>query len=275
MRTGPILCLSLMCAALLPSAAPAGTPYEEEMTCPIGGEKFEHTATASYSTFGSRPDGKPYGSWTFPMPLPVCPSSGLPIYAKFTKEQIARLTPMVASAEFKATAADTPYYRAAWLMERAGDRPADDIAWMVLQASWEADEKPDLKRKYQQEYVAKLAALPKGKDLTDWLWLQARLANGQRELGRFAESAATIDALLPQANEALEKAKAVGDAKSDEVRGAEFLVEFLKDLRAVSAAGNSSSQPVAMLPPQIARAFCKEGRAELNEIDRAACEDIR
>ena len=36
------------------------------MTCPIGGGSFHFTTTASYSTFGERPDGKPYRQLDLP-----------------------------------------------------------------------------------------------------------------------------------------------------------------------------------------------------------------
>ena len=42
------------------TAAVAGFPVTEERTCPIGGERFSFTTTASYSTWGARPDGKPF-----------------------------------------------------------------------------------------------------------------------------------------------------------------------------------------------------------------------
>jgi hypothetical protein len=55
--------------ALIFSAAPAahaGMPYTRSMTCAVGDEKFNFTTTGSYTVFGRRPDGKPYGSWHFP-----------------------------------------------------------------------------------------------------------------------------------------------------------------------------------------------------------------
>lgn len=269
-----VLCGVLAAAAVLTSPAGAGTPYQENLTCPIGGEKFEHTSTGSYSTFGARPDGKPYGSWIFPMPMPVCPSNKLPIYDKFTKEQLARLEPLVASAEFKAIGNDMPYYRAAWLMERSGE-PAADVAWMIVKASWEADGDLPLKRKYQEEYVAKLVALPKGEKASEWLWRKARAANGLRELARFQEAVAQADGLIPQVESALQEAKKNRTGNNsdgdDEAKSLEYLLTYLGKLRAVAASDNSSSEPVAMLPPMVARSLCKENSDNLNASDKAAC----
>jgi len=64
--------LAVVLAALAGGTpAQAGMPYPEKMKCAVGGESFTHIGTMSYSTWGSRPDGKPYGSWRFPIELPV------------------------------------------------------------------------------------------------------------------------------------------------------------------------------------------------------------
>jgi hypothetical protein len=271
-----IASLCLLTAAALTFGCPAyaGTPYEETVTCPVGGEKFEHTYTGSYSTFGSRPDGKPYGSWTFPMPLAVCPKNKLPIYDEFSKEEVAKLQPLVGSEEFRRIAsANTPYFTAAWLMERTG-RPANDIAWMILQASWEADRDAALKRRYQEDYVARITALPKGEKLSDWLVFQARAANGMRELGRFADSVALIDRIKPEAQLALEAAKRnAKSAKPDneEVESAQYLLAFLDKLRRAADGRNPSSEPLMLIPVMAAQYKCKEGRDGLTAQDKADC----
>lgn len=251
----------------------AGTPYEEDMVCPIGGEKFKHTSTGSYSTFGARPDGKPYGSWIFPMPIPVCPSNLLPIYSKFSAEEIARLKPLVGSAEYRAVAtANKPYFNAAWLMEKSGAKP-EAIAWMIVKASWEADDQPQLKRIYQEAYVARIRALPEAGDATDWLFYQVRAANGLRELSRFDEATTLIATLQPRAKALVVVAKAepVKDNDKDRLENAEYLVSFLDKLAAASTARNPSSEPVTMLDPRSAESMCKRKGAPLNEPDRAAC----
>lgn len=254
----------------------AGTPYEEDMVCPIGGEKFKHTSTGSYSTFGARPDGKPYGSWIFPMPIPVCPSNLLPIYDKFTPEKIAKLEPLVRSAEYRAMAsANKPYFNAAWLMERSGEK-AQTVAWMIVKASWEADDQPQLKRVYQEAYVARIRALPEAGDATDWLFYQVRAANGLRELSRFDEAAAMIAMLQPKAKAlvAVAKAEPVKDTDKDRLENAEYLVGFLDKLAETSTARNPSSEPVTMLDPRSAESMCKQKEAPLNEPDRATCANL-
>lgn len=269
-----IAAASIVMAAIL-SATPAraGTPYEEDMVCPIGGEKFKHTSTGSYSTFGARPDGKPYGSWIFPMPIPVCPSNLLPMYSKFTADEIARLEPLVRSAEYRTMAtANTPYFNSAWLMEKSGGKP-ETIAWMIVKASWEADDKPALKRSYQEAYVARITALPETGDAADWLFYQARAANGLRELSRFDEATVLNAALRPKAQAlvaAIKAEPAKGDDK-DRLENAEYLVGFLDKLGATIAARNPSSEPITMLDPRLAQSMCKTRAGSLNDADRAAC----
>ena len=80
----------LSVAVVLASAgsALAATPYQADAVCPVGGEKFKYTSTGSWSTWGERPDGKPYGSWIFPSPLPECPGNKLVMYREFSPVEI-------------------------------------------------------------------------------------------------------------------------------------------------------------------------------------------
>src|ERR1044071_2603328 len=148
-----------MVAALLSvcAAAHAGIPVTQELECPLGGKKFQYRATTTSSTWGSRPDGKPYGSWTFPMPLPVCPDNGLVVFSEFSPEQIEQLAPLVASEEYqRMRATESPYYLAHWLMRELGS-PRLLIVSSLLQASWESDANAKRKARYQQEFVAAAA----------------------------------------------------------------------------------------------------------------------
>eukprot|EP01041_Mallomonas_annulata_P020906 gene20906-40825_t len=119
-------------AALLAGHAVAGTPVAEKQVCPVGGERFTHQTTASYTTFGQRPDGKPYGSWVFPVTPPQCPKNGLVMYRAFAKAELARLPVLLADPVFvELRQTQTPYYRAAWLEHQLQPRsPA--TAWLLL-----------------------------------------------------------------------------------------------------------------------------------------------
>ena len=130
--------------ALLLGAAPAGatTFAPKDFVCPVGGEAFTADMVASNSTFGARPDGKPYS------PLPVvpraeCPGNGFVLFRlDFTPDEIAILSKVVTSPEYEAMrASETQYYRA-WVLMDAIDDDAIAQALNLLIASWESDDDP-------------------------------------------------------------------------------------------------------------------------------------
>ena len=183
--------VALACAAALPTAPPAAasTFHEVIKACPIGGERFPFNELGSISAFGGLPDGMPIGSGRFPIALPQCPGNGLVMYKDYSKEEIARLTPVVVSAEYRAwRAADTPYYLAYRLAVALGDRSAP---WLLLSATWEAKERGEADpraRRYDAEFVTAIAALPADYDTREAMALTARAANALRTLDRFEEA---------------------------------------------------------------------------------------
>ncbi len=249
------------------TAAQAGMPYPRKMTCAVGGENFTHVGTASYSIYGDRPDGKPYGSWKFPIALPVCPGNGLVMYREFTKDEIARLKPLIESAEYRAMIPrDTPYFRAAWL-ERALKPDSDSIPWITLSASWEADGDPALKAAYQRAFADLAVATKPAPENLEWLFLQMRAANALRELGEFDKALALIRA-VPRDGLAVEVPDRTND-NYEAVQDAEsrvWLAEFLPRLEAVILRRDSSSEPLDLIPLRMAIGEClraKEAAARL------------
>lgn len=247
---------------VLSAGAPqAGTPYVTQLTCPVGGERFEHVATASYSTWGSRPDGKPYGSWTFPGPLPQCPKNKLVVYKEFSPAEVARLKSLVASPEYRAMAArDTPYYRAAWL-DRALDPKSDEAAWLLLQASWEADENPSLRARYQREFMEAAKSAPAADEM-ERLTLQLRAINARRELGEFDQALAELRALPIAALDV--KVPAETDANYDAVEAAQNrrgMLDFIRALEKVVLRRDASPEPLDLIPARIAADICLERAA--------------
>lgn len=237
-------------------AAEAGFPVSERMTCPIGGGRFTFTTTASYSTWGARPDGKPFGSWEFPLALPVCPDNGLVVYDEFDEEALRRLRPLVASPEYRALGqrGETSYYRASWLMERMG-APAPSWLWMLVQASWQADQDPALRRRYLEELVTRAPALGEPRDVPT-IAVRARVINALRELGRFEEAAAMIEAtpiatLLPE---------------SVDARAREDWTGHYRRLGIIVARRDSSIEPIDMIPHREAQDRCADSeRLQLHE----------
>jgi hypothetical protein len=197
MRTS--LILSTAFAVLFSFQAHAEVPANEPMTCPVGGERFTHRGYAAYSTYGARLDGKPHGSTSFPLRIPVCPN-GFVIYQgsdAFTPDLIARLEPVVRSAEYRALIdAETTYFRAAYLA-RAGGAPAEPQAWLLLQATWQVDGEPPRHARYQEAFLEAgtraLAELDRTK--RSWWMLQFRMTNAERQLARFEAAQARLDAL--------------------------------------------------------------------------------
>ncbi len=98
--------------AMLATAAQAGIPTRQAQVCPVGGQKFETTGTASCSTFGITQDFflKRRSSCDFVTRLPQCPDNKLPLYKEFTKEEVKLLEAYTASEEYKAMAERSRYY---------------------------------------------------------------------------------------------------------------------------------------------------------------------
>ena len=259
---------TIAAAGLVAAAAPAfaGFPVSRQMTCPIGGATFDFTTTGSYSTWGSRPDGKPFGSWRFPLEIPECPDNGLIVYKEFEAGEIARLRPLVESAEYQALRrGDTPYYRAAWLMRRLEASPTQPL-WLLMQATWEAEPNPALRRRYLEELVAGVAALGEPADLERFA-LRGRAVNALRELGRFDEAAALIAATL-------DRFRAAPEGENEEARENRLgWIGFYEQLGRAIARRDASIMPLDLIPVPVAATLCERPDG-LEEAQRALCPEI-
>lgn len=183
---------ALLALAVAPAPALAGIPVTREMTCPIGGERFSFTTTASYSVFGARADGKPYGSWDFPLAIPECPGNGLVMYKDFDQAELTRIGAIIAGDDYRALRRDsTPYYRLHWLLGRM-EAPREQVLWALIQATWEDPDQSPRRMRYLGEIATiALAETAAPASLPDY-GLRAYGINALRELGRFEEA----DALL-------------------------------------------------------------------------------
>jgi hypothetical protein len=237
----------------------------QQMTCPIGGERFEALATSMYSTYGGRPDGRPDTYWYMPLPIPECPSNGLVIFEEFTPEQIAALTPLIASPDYRRLIAqDSTYYRAQWLATRIGI-PEQQALWMLLCATWQvkpargpvgqAMPSEAKARQYQQEFVERVRALQPNPHDEAYVALFTRAANAERELGHF-ESAA---AMLTQLNAWL----AGGDF--GEWR------PYVAALSTVVARHDGAAEPLDMAGDVKASWLCQDSALPNTEFNRSFC----
>ena len=137
-----ILYLVVVALGIIVCSFPAGahTTYTVEETCPYDGTKFFVTLQRSGTSFGATLDLQPFGAITTPWPMAICPTNGFVFFkSKFTKEELDKLRPFVLSNEYQALRTESPYFRAAWLLERLGASHWD-ITWALIQATWEQHE---------------------------------------------------------------------------------------------------------------------------------------
>jgi hypothetical protein len=241
--------------AVAASPAHATTPFIRQIECAVGGEEFNFTDTMSSSSFGQRPDGKPYSNWDYP--LPVCPGNGLVMYRDFTAEELARLPDLIATpayAELRTLA--QPYYSAAYI-ERTLTPESPGAIWLLLQASWRVDRDAALKRRFQEEFVAAAQAAAIDPANQAHLMMRLRMANTLRELGRFDEADAAFAALLA----------------TPPTENAEGFVEYVEILRRVTARHDASAEPLDAIPRLAAASLCLEYENEAGWDSAGLCRE--
>jgi hypothetical protein len=285
MRLGPLLVALSVVLPLWTTPAAAGTPYPVEMRCPVGGETFTFIDTMSSSRWGSRPDGKPYGSWEFPTPVPACPGNGLVMYRDFSKDDIKKLKVLLNSPEFQKVKSEATYYRIAWFMRALHDEPEATALWMINQASWQVDDQPDVKARYQREFADGVAALPKDPNSLDQIVLDGRAANAWRELGDFDRALkilasvpiSTLDVPIPA--EVLATPTQGGSAKTvsnyDEINAARNKrgwLTYFNALQKLVERQDRSSEPLEMIPVREAARKCNALAKSGSQVD-AYCSD--
>jgi hypothetical protein len=188
--------LALFLQSIAADAQPLPPPIHGgavPMTCPVGGETFSAWQPAVYSTYGQRPDGKPFSYLPFPFPIPECPTNKLLVFDLFSEVELARLPNLIGSPEYRGmTGIETPYYRAAWLATRLG-RFEPEALGLLLFAIWELTPEAKASRpgadsrfeRYQAEFVARVERLPSSVAPHQRLALEARAVNALRQMGRF------------------------------------------------------------------------------------------
>jgi hypothetical protein len=269
-----LLLLAPLAFALVPQPAAAATPtVKRTMTCPVGGESFDYQQPVSSAALGMRPDGKPYGTSAAPAPLPECAGNGLVLYKDYTADEAKTLAPLVASDDYQALRkTDTQYYRAYWLMRQMGVGP-EDYLWALLQASWEAESRPELRARYLAELAEASAKVPPNPADMDWIGMEGRAIDALRELGRFDEAAARL-AKVPLAK--LDVPPVLEGAGASEKAVAEAKVKrgwltFFAQLKAAIARKDASIEPFDMIPRSVALDYCIDRAATLAEDQRAFC----
>lgn len=242
---------ALFGAILAAGSSDASTFIPVIKTCAVGGEKFKFLDQASSTSWGQLPDGMRIGTGPNPGTLPQCPTNGLVMYREFDKATVAKLAPIVAGGDYQAIrASETPYYLAYWLEKRLGD---DSPAWLLLAAGWEAknvDPASPRARRYAEEFIALVAALPVNDTSLESIALRARAANALREVGRFAEAEALRASIKVGAD-----AGGTGSNAADNRTG---WLEFLAALAAPIARSDSARAPIDMIGDREAAHRCLE-----------------
>ncbi|MBB5986182.1 hypothetical protein [Sphingobium lignivorans] len=141
------------------------------------------------------------------------------MYREFTPQEVAKLTPFVMSAEYKAlrSSGETVHYLAYQTARFLGD---EQPYWLLLMASWEAKNVDPLgtrARRYNEEFVEAAKSAPVDATALESVALRFRAANALRELGRFEDAEAMRAAIViaPTAGGTDEEAAANRDAWSD------------------------------------------------------------
>ncbi|HEX8512988.1 MAG TPA: hypothetical protein VF688_07760, partial [Allosphingosinicella sp.] len=255
------------------AAAPAAPVAARAMTCPIGGGSFQFLPVAPPVVAGERPDGRPVGGIKFPLALPECPENGLVLYKEYDPAEVAKLEPLVTSETYRAMIKDgTQYYRAYWLMREMG-LPPERYLWALLQASWEAEGRPELRKRYLEELVEASAKVPARPGDLGWIGMEGRAINALRELGRFDEALARLDKVplagldAPAPSGAAATPQALAQARSR--RGWRT---FFTAIRPVIERRDSSIEPLDLLPRSFAAGRCLDQAGKLDQAGRAFCE---
>lgn len=238
------------------------------ITCPIGGETFSGWQMGSYSTYGERPDGRPYSYMMFPLPVPECPGNHLVVFDRFSDSDKAALAVLIATPDYARMVAqgDSPHYRAAWLAARLSRPEADVLGWLQA-ALWgetpgpgEGRDTPEMqarRARYAREFVEHVRRLPADTEPKDRLWMTARAANQLRQLGDFAGAEAMRRHALPLVGQP-------GTAGGWDA--------YLSKLGTVIARRDASVAPLDMIPPREAAHRCAEpGDSRLTETDVRLC----
>lgn len=192
------LAASLAVLALV-STAHATTMMPVQKVCPVGGQKYESFEIMSTSQFGMRLDLRPNGPAAH-LPWDVCPN-GFVVWkdeTKFTPQEIAKLTPIVASQDYQRMRKEhVTAYLAVHLRRALGESDAD-LAWLLLKAAWEAEAtKEDLRQRYLAEAQSAMTTRAQAQSTRDEEWWSTSIVMAEiaRQRGRFPEALELLAAL--------------------------------------------------------------------------------
>ncbi len=117
----------------------AGTYFEEETICPIGGEVFKVPATASCSSYGAKTMSfQTITSCEFVDPMPQGPTNKLPLYKEYSQNERAQIEMFMQSETYKQAATHSRFYLA-YVMEDQLLQSADISKFQILLTGYWSD----------------------------------------------------------------------------------------------------------------------------------------
>jgi hypothetical protein len=149
----------------------------------------------------------------------------------------------------------------------------DLYLWALLQASWEADGRPELRKRYLEELVEASAKVPPRPADLNWIGMEGRSINALRELGRFDEALARLDKVPLAGLDVPAPGAAAGNQEAAaRARTRRGWYNFLTALKPAIERRDSSPEPLDLLPRSVAAGRCIDEAGKLDETGRAFCE---
>jgi hypothetical protein len=177
-----------------------------DFTCPVGGARFTQDVGYMSLVLVQFPDGSWLGDDKVDAQIPECPGNGLVlipdyahepadgsfVYLDYTPAQLAKVTELVASGEYRALLGKGRHERALFLADKLG-LPAG-TRWELLRRSTWAAVVPAERRRLVERFAAGAPALIEAMGASEDMRRLQRLAlaNALRELGRFDEAEAIL-----------------------------------------------------------------------------------
>lgn len=147
-----IVAACLLVLALAATASAQGVAVRR--ICPIDGKSFQYQARPAPASREAFLDMKSVDS-TEPWPHAKCPENGFVMYkSSFSSDEISKLREFVLSDAYRSLVEthSTRYLEAA-LRKHLGEAPYD-VAWSLVQATWEVASDPARYKQYAEEALA-------------------------------------------------------------------------------------------------------------------------
>lgn len=282
------LLIGLLALATLVPWASRGAPSDvatfdiREFVCPLTGETFTQDVGYAAMPLVQFADGSWLGDHLVDAQIPECPRDGLVLipdyenadqaqslpYREYSLDQLMQLHDLIESDAYRKLRRSSRHERAQWIATQLG-MPAQTRMQLLVRASWAATDRAGRKR-----LVARIAdegpalidtfATPEAEKRTS----RVLVANALRELGRFAEADAMLDAILTSV---------AADADIADPNNTNALLNTIARLRAAIAHRDDDRFPIDVSSEKWADRVCSGNDVPppygpITRNARAACE---